>query len=170
MKFTFRKLLFLVAYAAVTVNAQYGSRDVETRDAGKAQSAKTGTVVDTRQVTLRETKNQWSNFSRPGFDTSDGCAVMGAAAGGVVGSKVGKGNGQILGALLGASLAAHGAKKACADDKHTAVDLIVKMDSGQMIVISQGDDAPLAIGTRVWLIEGGARARVAPISRDAAVQ
>jgi len=86
--------------------------------------------------------------------------VTGAAAGGIAGSQVGSGatsaftalGGSLVGGLAGAA-----AEHATSDTK--AFEYIVRKTNGELLSVTQKDDAPLAIGQKVLVIAGN-QARV----------
>ena len=91
-------------------------------------------------------------------------AVAGGAAGAAIGAAAPAGNpvsstlGAIGGSLIGGLVGA-GAEKAVGET--TAFEYIVRKPSGELISVTQKDEAALAIGTRVLVI-AGAQARIVP--------
>jgi outer membrane lipoprotein SlyB len=89
-------------------------------------------------------------------------AVAGAAAGAAVGSQVPAGGGvsstlgAIGGSLLGGLVGA-GTEKAMGETQ--AWEYVVRKPSGEMISVTQIDDPPLALGTKVLVI-AGSQARI----------
>jgi outer membrane lipoprotein SlyB len=83
-------------------------------------------------------------------------AAAGAAAGGAVGSQAtGGGVGSALGAVGGALLGGLvGTEVEHAADDTFAYEYIVRKTSGDLLSVTQKDTTPLAIGTKVLVIEG----------------
>lgn len=83
-------------------------------------------------------------------------AALGAAApsGNAVSSTLGAIGGSLIGGLVGA-----GAEKAVGET--TAFEYIVRKPSGELISVTQKDEAALAVGTRVLVI-AGSQARIVP--------
>jgi outer membrane lipoprotein SlyB len=114
----------------------------------QANKVNQGVVIGVRKVDIRG-------------DAATGAAT-GAAAGGIVGNQVGKGTasalstlaGTVTGGLIGAT-----AERTAEDT--TGYEYIVRRGNGDLLSVTQGDKVPLAIGTKVLLIEG-AQARIVP--------
>lgn len=86
----------------------------------------------------------------------------GAVIGGFAGSTLGGGNGKILGGILGA-VAGGVAGQAIEGNtsRNPGVELTLKLDSGQFLVVVQPDDgARFSPGSRVRLIGNGSNTRV----------
>lgn len=157
------KALFLCAamlFAAPAL-AQQGGRDYTNPEAGRAFAVKTGEVIDIRQVNLRDAPSPYASFARPGLDSSDGCAAVGATLGGLLGAQVGKGTGKLAAALVGVAGGAYGGKTACTQPKR-GVELIIKLEDGRVVALIQEDDTDFAIGDKVRLVDG-TRTRVSRI-------
>ncbi len=89
-------------------------------------------------------------------------AVTGAAAGGITGAQVGTGTVSALSALGGTligGLAGSAAEKIAADTK--AFEYIVRKPNGDLISVTQKDQAPLKVG-QIVLVIAGAQARIVP--------
>ena len=110
-------------------------------EARTAQQVQLGTVVSVRDVQIEGTK---SNIG----------TGIGAAAGGIGGSFLGKGGrGTALGALGGA--VAGGLLGSTAEEgltRRAGLQITVRLDNGQMMVVVQGADEPFAPGERVQII------------------
>lgn len=96
--------------------------------------------------------------------------AAGAAAGGIAGSQApGGGVGSAFGALGGAligGLVGTGAEHVAGDT--TAYEYIVRKSNGDLLSVTQKDRTPLALGTKVLLIEGKEARIVADYTEAAA--
>ncbi|NOX35543.1 MAG: glycine zipper 2TM domain-containing protein [Deltaproteobacteria bacterium] len=136
-------MIFLVAVVAVYVTGCASSRSgqVYSRDeARQVQTVENGTVESVKQVMIEGTK------------TPVGTAV-GAVTGGVLGSTVGSGSGRTVATVLGA-LAGAAAGTAAEEGitRKQGLEIIVKKDNGQSIVVVQEADVLIAAGDRVRII------------------
>lgn len=126
-----------------------GSGDYERKEARRVYEVKTGVVESVRTVKLE------------GTDSNVG-TVAGGVVGGVAGSGVGSGKGSAIGAVLGA-VAGGVAGKAVEEvaTRKTALEIVVRLDSGRTIAIVQEDAGEaFARGDRVRILESGGQARV----------
>lgn len=118
----------------------------------KQQIAEKGTVESVKQVEIE------------GTITPVG-AVAGAAAGGVLDSTIGSGRGRTFAIVAGALAGAAGgvvAEEAITSKK--GLEIVVKKDNGQTIVIVQEADVFVAAGNRVNIIYANdGTTRVSPI-------
>lgn len=113
------------------------------------QSVRLGVVDSVRDVTIEGTK------------TPIGPAA-GAAVGGIAGSSVGSGSGQDIATVVGA--VAGGLLGAAAEEgitRRAGLEIVVKLDSGQLIAVTQEADELFKPGDRVKIISGGGVTRVA---------
>ncbi len=126
------------------------SSSAYTRDqARKESTVKNGTVESVRQVQIEGTKTPIGT-------------VAGGAVGGVAGSTVGSGKGSAIAAILGA--VAGGVAGSAVEEAVTrrdGLEIIVKLDSGNAIAITQEADEKFSPGERVHVISGGGVSRVA---------
>lgn len=117
------------------------SGEVYTRDQARgAQTVEFGTVEQADEVTIEGTSGQVGG-------------IAGAIAGGFLGATVGGGSGRNLGAAAGA-LAGAGAG-AVTEEKVTrkkGLELTVRKESGELVVVVQEADVLYAPGDRVRLI------------------
>lgn len=122
-----RSKLAIIAAAVVLLSAceQKGQNQYDAAEVGKAQRAEFGTVIATREVTIK------------GENTNIG-SYAGAAAGGVGGYQFGNGNGQvattIAGAVVGA-IAGHVLEEAIAERK--GIEYTITKESGDTVTIVQ---------------------------------
>jgi len=132
------------------------------QQAMQVQQVRLGTVLDIRQVQIVQQPQS----------PSYGGAAVGAAMGGLIGNQVGNGNGRVAATVLMTALgglAGEGAGSAYNTVKAQALEIIVRMESGETLAITQAIDADAASlrnGDRVRLIQSqgwGGSARVARI-------
>ena len=112
------------------------------------QTVEIGTVDSVRQVLIEGTK---SNVG----------TATGAALGGIAASNIGGGRGQVAasigGALIG-GLAGAAAEEAIT--RQPGLEIIVRLDSGRMVAVTQAADEPFRPGERVRVLYDGGTARV----------
>jgi outer membrane lipoprotein SlyB len=149
-----QKLLFVAAVSAALAGcATHESANVyDKHEAGREQTVRYATVDSVRKVVL--------DGSQSGFG-----AAAGGAVGGIAGSGVGHGNGSAVAAVLGA--VAGGVVGNLAEHKATtkdALEVTVKLDSGEMRAIVQEADVDLKPGQRVRLLSSGGVTRVTPVA------
>ena len=117
------------------------SGKVYSRDnARKVHTIEMGTVESVREVTIEGTKTPLGS-------------AAGAVAGGILGSTVGSGSGKTVATVAGA-LAGAAAGTAIEEGitKKSGLEIIVRKDDGQTIVVVQEDDTVIAAGDRVKII------------------
>lgn len=118
------------------------------REAQQVQTIEYGTVEAVREVMIE------------GEKSGKGTAI-GGIAGGVLGSQVGSGRGSAVGGVVGAI--AGGALGSKTEEKITesnALEIQVKLDGGQTIVVVQEADVFFNVGERVRVVQG-AKTRIA---------
>ena len=119
-------------------------------EAGREQTVRMATVDSVRKVVVEG--------SHSGIGTAAGGAV-----GGITGSTVGEGKGSSVAAVLGA--VAGGVAGGVLEEKLTrkeALEITVKLDSGEMRAIVQEADVDIKPGQRVRLLTSGGVTRVTP--------
>jgi outer membrane lipoprotein SlyB len=119
-------------------------------EAGREQTVRMATVDSVRKVMLE------------GSQSGVGAAA-GGAIGGISGSQVGHGAGSSVAAVLGS--VAGGVAGNVLEHKATskdALEITVKLDSGEMRAIVQEADQPFTPGQRVRLLSSGGVTRVVP--------
>ena len=119
-------------------------------EAGREQTVRMATVDSVRKVTLA------------GSQSGVG-AGAGGAIGGIAGSQVGHGAGSSAAAVLGA--VAGGVAGNVVENKataHDALEITVRLDSGEMRAIVQEADVQFTPGQRVRLLSSGGVTRVTP--------
>ncbi len=136
-------LIFFAAVVALCLTGCASSRSgqVYSRDqARQVQTVETGTVESVREVMIEGTK------------TPIGGAA-GAVTGGVLGSTVGSGSGRTVATVIGALAgAAAGAVAEEGITRKQALEIVVRKDSGQTIVVVQEADVAILTGDRVRII------------------
>jgi outer membrane lipoprotein SlyB len=119
-------------------------------EAGREQTVRMATVDSVRPVMLE------------GSQSGLGGAA-GGVVGGIAGSQVGHGAGSSVAAVLGG--VAGGVAGNVLENKatsHNALEITVKLDSGEMRAIVQEADQQFTIGQRVRLLSSGGVTRVTP--------
>jgi outer membrane lipoprotein SlyB len=144
--------IFAVALAAALAGCiTHESANVYGKhEAGREQTVRMATVDSVRKVTLE------------GSQSGVGAAA-GGAVGGISGSQVGHGAGSSVAAVIGA--VAGGAAGNALESKatsHDALEITVKLDSGEMRAIVQEADQQFSPGQRVRLLSSGGVTRVTP--------
>lgn len=112
------------------------------------QNVRMGVVESVREVQIEGT--------RSGIGPAAGAVV-----GGVAGSGVGQGRGSTVGAVIGAvagGVAGQAVEQATT--RQTGVEVTVKLDSGQLIAVTQAADEAFKIGDRVRILSDGRTSRV----------
>jgi outer membrane lipoprotein SlyB len=143
--------IFTVALAALAGCITHESADVYGKhEAGREQTVRMATVDSVRKVTLE------------GSQSGVGAAA-GGAVGGISGSQVGHGAGSSVAAVLGA-VAGGVAGNALESQatSHGALEITVRLDSGEMRAIVQEADQQFTPGQRVRLLSSGGVTRVTP--------
>jgi outer membrane lipoprotein SlyB len=141
-------MLAVVSPLFVGCASGLGSKDYSREQARVAQDVQMGVVESVRAVNIEGTKTPVG-------------AGAGAVVGGVAGSTVGGGRGSIVGATVGAVLGGLGG--AAAEEAVTrqgGVEITVKLDSGQLLAITQAADEEFRVGDRVRVLSGGGTTRV----------
>lgn len=119
-------------------------------EAGREQTVRMATVDSVRKVTLAG--------SQSGIGGGAGGAI-----GGIAGSQAGHGAGSSAAAVLGA--VAGGVAGNALENKatqHEALEITVRLDSGEMRAIVQEADVQFTPGQRVRLLSSGGVTRVTP--------
>lgn len=142
--------LALVLASLLSACAGSKSGDTYSRDQARQEmTVRMGVVESIKVVTLEGSKS--------GVGTAAGAVV-----GGVAGSSAGKGKGNIVGAVLGA-VAGGIAGNAIEGGTTTkdALEIIVKMDNGQLLaIVQEGSPNEFRPGDRVKVIGGRGDSRV----------
>ena len=107
-----------------------------------------GVVESVRQVTIEGTQSGVG-------------AAAGGVIGGVAGSDIGHGKGSTVGAVLGAVLG--GVAGQAIEElttKKDGVEITIKLDSGQIIAVTQEADEQFRTGERIRVLSGSGATRV----------
>ncbi len=146
--------MFSVAMAAVAAlvltgcaSSQSGSAYSRSQTRGEMH-VRMGVVESVRQVKIEGTQS--------GVGT-----VAGGVVGGIAGSNVGRGKGSTVGSVLGAVLggvAGHAIEETTT--KKDGLEITIKLDSGQIIAVTQEADEQFHSGERVRVLSGSGTTRV----------
>jgi outer membrane lipoprotein SlyB len=144
-----KAILSALAVAVLVGCATRESANVYGRhEAGREQTVRFGTVDSVRKVSIEG--------SRSGIG-----AAAGGAVGGIAGSTVGHGKGSSIAAVLGAvGGGVAGNALEGATTRKEALEVTVKLDSGELRAIVQEADEALQPGQRVRLLTSGGITRV----------
>ena len=142
--------LLFVCFALLAGCASSKSGDVYTRDqARREQTIRMGVVESVREVLMEGTKS--------GVGT-----IAGGAIGGIAGSTLGGGKGSAVTAVIGAVVG--GLAGAAVEEGVTrkqALEVTVKLDSGQMLaIVQESDPAEFRPGDRVRILSNYGESRV----------
>ena len=146
------RLPLALALAAAAVlggcaSSQSGSA-YERRQARQELSVRLGVVESVRRVTIEGTKSPVG-------------AVAGAGLGGLAGSNIGRGRGSTAGAIVGAVIG--GVAGSAVEEQVTkkeGLEITVKLDSGELIAVTQEADETFHPGERVRVLRGSGASRV----------
>ena len=155
MKFKLGVAVSVVSAMFVVGCADTHSGDVyQANRAGIVQNVSYGTVTNIRQVTIQDDS---SNMPIG--------AVAGAVVGGILGHSVGGGTGKQL-ATVGGVVAGGLAGNAIQNEagKTTGMEVEIRLDNGQTIVVVQKMDPNFQIGSRVRLADAGGRTTASLVS------
>ena len=146
--------LLAVAFSAVALlglsacaGSQSGSAYTRSQTRGE-MLVRMGVVESVRTVTIEGTQSGVG-------------AITGGVLGGIAGSNVGHGSGSTAGAVVGAVL---GGLAGQAIEEQTSkkegLEITIKLDSGQMIAVTQEADEQFHPGERVRILSGDGLTRV----------
>jgi len=138
-------VIALLSACATGVGGDDYSRDQTRRE----QTVRLGVVDSVREVKIEGTRSGVG-------------AVAGGVVGGVAGSTVGQGRGSTVGAVLGSvagGVAGQAAEQGAT--RQTGLEIMVKLDSGRLIAVTQAADESFKAGDRVRVLSDGATTRVA---------
>lgn len=138
---------FFALALAGCAGSQSGSSYSRSQTRGE-MTVRLGVVESVRQVTIEGTQSPVG-------------AIAGGVVGGVAGSNVGGGRGSTIGSVLGA-VAGGVAGQAIEEQvtKKTGLEITVKLDSGQLVAITQEADEQFRPGERVRILSGHGASRV----------
>lgn len=146
-RFTLTIAIATAAMLAGCASSQSGSA-YERRQARQEMSVRLGVVESVRHVTLEGTK-------------SPAGTVAGGALGGLAGSNIGHGKGSTAGAIVGVVVGAV-AGSAIEEQvtKKDGLEITIKLDSGELIAVTQEADEAFHPGERVRVLRGSGATRV----------
>jgi outer membrane lipoprotein SlyB len=147
-------LVTLIAGALLGTAAGCATREsanvYSKHETGREQIVRLATVDSVRPVKIQ------------GSDTAAG-PIAGGAVGGIAGSTIGQGKGAMVGAVLGVvggAVAGRAIEQGVTSKD--ALEIIVKLDSGELRAIVQEADLTFKPGDRVRLVSSGGVTRVTP--------
>lgn len=140
-------IIATVTLLAGCASSQSGSA-YERRQARQEMSVRLGVVEGVRRVTIEGTKSPVGS-------------VAGAGVGAVAGSNIGRGRGSTAGAIVGAVVG--GVAGSAIEEQVTkkeGLEITVKLDSGELIAVTQEADEDFHPGERVRVLKGSGATRV----------
>ncbi|WP_042013512.1 glycine zipper 2TM domain-containing protein [Aeromonas fluvialis] len=153
-----KRMTLIALLAATTItgcaNSDVYSGDVYTKDRAKqVQTVSYGTIISTRPVKIQADENSLLG------------TVGGAVVGGLLGSTIGGGTGRNL-ATAGGAIAGAAAGKAAGDklNQVDGVELEIKKENGEAIVVVQKASPSFVPGARVRMTQGNGSINVAVVN------
>jgi len=125
-----------------------GSRMVSRRQVGQLQRLEYGTVQQLNPVVVEGDRGQIGLY---------GGGITGAAAGGGVGHGVGRDLARAGGAVVGA-VTGQAVEEALT--RREAMELVIRMENGSTVVLTQVEPPVVAVGDRVGVASGAGGARI----------
>ncbi|BEE16102.1 membrane protein [Aeromonas enteropelogenes] len=154
----FKRMTMIAMLAATTItgcaNSDVYSGDVYTKDRAKqVQTVSYGTIISTRPVKIQAEENALLG------------TIGGAVVGGLLGSTIGGGTGRDL-AAAGGAIAGAAAGKAAGDkfNQVDGVELEIKKETGESIVVVQKASPTFVPGARVRMTQGNGTINVAVVN------
>ncbi|GAB5994600.1 glycine zipper 2TM domain-containing protein [Aeromonas enteropelogenes] len=154
----FKRMTIIAMLAATTItgcaNSDVYSGDVYTKDRAKqVQTVSYGTIISTRPVKIQAEENALLG------------TIGGAVVGGLLGSTIGGGTGRDL-AAAGGAIAGAAAGKAAGDkfNQVDGVELEIKKETGESIVVVQKASPTFVPGARVRMTQGNGTINVAVVN------
>jgi len=146
--FSFLLLSVLNACANVDFGSPNTYQRADVQHAGTVQQA---TVVRVRSITIQ------ASSGNPALTS-----LVSAGVGAFLSSRVvGNGNGRYIAAAVGGAGSGFvGQAISQGLSRHAGLEIVVHMDAGRTLVVSQPDDQPFAPGDRVLLVSSGSGVRV----------
>ena len=153
-----KRMTLIALLAATTItgcaNSDIYSGDVYTKDRAKqVQTVSYGTIITTRPVKIQAEDNSVLG------------TIGGAVVGGLLGSTIGGGVGRDL-ATAGGAIAGAAAGKAAGDklNQVDGVELEIKKETGEAIVVVQKASPTFVPGARVRMTQGNGAINVAVVN------
>ncbi len=160
-----KKIIFSVAILSLAINASAEQWNAEGFQ-GQGQVLNQGTAQQCSVISVRTVELTTKSDQQPGM-VSQVAPIAGGLAGGVIGSQVGQGTGSViagaLGALGGAVLGNRYSESQQAPQTHQGQEIVCKLGSGGMIVVSQGGNEVFQKGDAALLITMGGTSRLTHI-------
>lgn len=154
MKNTFKKssvaLMIVVSALMAGCTSQYSGTSYSSSEALTAQTVNYGVVTSVQNVQIRGTDSDINVGSVGG-------TVLGAIAGSQIGGGWGRVAGGVGGAVLG-GVAGNAVQKGVT--KENGINIVVKLDNGSNVSVTQAADQAFAVGQRVKVVGSGSRVRV----------
>lgn len=154
----FKRMTIIAMLAATTItgcaNSDVYSGDVYTKDRAKqVQTVSYGIIISTRPVKIQAEENALLG------------TIGGAVVGGLLGSTIGGGTGRDL-AAAGGAIAGAAAGKAAGDkfNQVDGVELEIKKETGESIVVVQKASPTFVPGARVRMTQGNGTINVAVVN------
>ncbi len=145
-------ILGLAVILAGCANPSASSRVYTFDQAQRAQTVTLGYVIGVRPVTIQASQ------------TSGLGVIAGGALGAVAGNAVGGGSGRritTVGGAVGGAMAGNAIENASA--RRQGLEITIRLDSGDVRVITQEADVPVSTGQRVQIVTQGGVSRVVGI-------
>lgn len=144
-------VLFVASLILGGCASSMSSNDYTRAQTRKENIVKDGTVESVRAVTIEGTKTPIG-------------ALAGAGVGGILGSTIGHNTGSAIAAIIGG--VAGGFAGSAAEEgitRQQGLEIIVRLDSGTTVAVTQKADEEFKLGERVHVISGGGGSRVTHI-------
>lgn len=145
-------IIGLAAMLAGCANPTASSRVYTFDQAQRAQTVTLGYVIGVRPVTIQASQ------------TSGMGVIAGGALGAVTGSAIGGGSGRritTVGGAVGGAMAGNAIENA--STRRQGLEITIRLDSGDVRVITQEADVPISTGQRVQVVTQGGVSRVVGI-------
>ena len=145
-------IIGLAAVLAGCANPTASSRLYTFDQAQRAQTVTLGYVIGVRPVTIQASQ------------TSGMGVIAGGALGAVTGSAIGGGSGRritTVGGAVGGAMAGNAIENA--STRRQGLEITIRLDSGDVRVITQEADVPISTGQRVQVVTQGGVSRVVGI-------
>jgi outer membrane lipoprotein SlyB len=122
------------------------------QQAQQVQQVQSGTVLSARPITIQASYNSGAGMAAG--------STLGGLAGSLMGNHTGSYVAAALGALVG-GIAGNSVERKVS--QATGIEVVVRLDSGQMQAVAQEADVPITPGQRVNVLSGAGATRVVPL-------
>jgi len=149
------KVLFSVLILSILTgcaSADFGSPNVYQRqDVQRTGTMEQATIIRVRQITIESNS-----------DSSGVTSLLSAAVGAFLGSQtIGNGAGRyVAGAVSGSVTGVVAQRVSAFMSRHSGVEVFLRKDNGQTVVVSQVDDQQFTPGERVFLVSSNSGYRI----------